>query len=106
MQDISPDFFPNGDILISPIRCNVSTPNNKVQPFQPQSSPVTSNDTTHTPSQSKPRQAVPKDRTQSSQPQPTSNHTTSQPKPELVTFDSKMKEPHHLVKNTMTMDRQ
>ena len=64
-------------MVISPIRCNVSTPNDKVQPFQPQSCPVTSNDTTHTPSQLKPRPAVPKDKTQSSQQQPTSNHTTS-----------------------------
>ena len=93
-----------------------------VQPFQSESSPVTSNDTTHTPSQPKPRPTVPKDKTQSSQPQPTSNHKPSQPKskpavskdktqssqpqPQLVTFDSKMKECHHLVKSIMTVRRQ
>ena len=76
------------------------------EPFQPQSSPVTSNNTIHTPSQTKPRRAVPEDKTQSSQSQPISNHTTSQPKPELVTFDSKMKECHHLVKNIMTVTSQ
>ena len=29
-----PNFFPNVDILILPRRCNISTPNDKVQPFQ------------------------------------------------------------------------
>ena len=98
------------------------TPNNKVQPFQLQLSPVTSNDTTHTSSQPKPRPTVPKDKTQSFQPQPTSNHKpsqtkpetalpkyktqSSQPQPELVTFDSKMKERHNLVRNIMTVLRQ
>ena len=98
------------------------TLNNKVQPFQLQLSPVTSNDTTHTSSQPKSRPTVPKDKTQSFQPQSTSNHKpsqtkpetalpkyktqSSQPQPELVTFDSKMKECHHLVRNIMTVCRQ
>ena len=47
------------------------------------------------PSQTKPETAVPKYKTQSSQPQP-----------ELVTFDSKMKERHNIVRNIMTVLRQ